>query len=84
VADEMYAAVVPMLAATNGALAKELMNVKVNAKGGMGAEGPGEHDDLVITVALACWRAKRGWNDRGGGGFIWAVCKWPLINVNWR
>ena len=24
----------------------------------MGADGGGEHDDLVIALALACWRAK--------------------------
>jgi hypothetical protein len=24
----------------------------------MGAEGSGSHDDLVIALALACWRAK--------------------------
>jgi hypothetical protein len=26
----------------------------------LGADGCGEHDDLVIALALACWRAKRG------------------------
>ncbi len=26
----------------------------------MGAEGAGEHDDLVIALALACWRAGQG------------------------
>jgi hypothetical protein len=25
----------------------------------MGADGYGEHDDLVIALALACWRARR-------------------------
>jgi hypothetical protein len=25
----------------------------------VGAEGCGEHDDLVIALALACWRTKR-------------------------
>ena len=30
----------------------------------MGAEGAGQHDDLVIALALACWRA--GWKDIGG------------------
>jgi hypothetical protein len=25
----------------------------------MGADGAGEHDDLVMAVALACWKAKR-------------------------
>ena len=31
----------------------------------MGADGPGEHDDLVMAVALACWRAKRKENSFG-------------------
>ena len=25
----------------------------------LGADGCGEHDDLVIALALACWRGKR-------------------------
>ena len=41
----------------------ELMNVKVGVrKSGrvrVGADGCGEHDDLVIAVALACWSARR-------------------------
>jgi len=45
------------------ALRKELVDVKVKVGGGgsvrMGADGPGEHDDLVIALALACWRARR-------------------------
>jgi hypothetical protein len=52
------------------ALVKELVDVRVAANGAMGAEGRGQHDDLVMAVALACWRAKKGWNDRGGGGFL--------------
>src|SRR5579863_2422949 len=31
----------------------------------MGADGPGEHDDLVMALALACWRAKRRQNEFG-------------------
>ena len=46
-----------------GALLKELVDVKsVMGSGGrirMGADGAGEHDDLVIALALACWRARR-------------------------
>jgi hypothetical protein len=45
-----------------GALVKELMNVRMSAKGlgryRVGADGCGEHDDLVIAVALAVWRAR--------------------------
>jgi len=47
-----------------GALVKELLNVRITAglamgKVRIGADGYGEHDDLVIALALACWRAKR-------------------------
>ena len=45
-------------------LIKELMEVRgVTRESGtvrMGADGYGEHDDLVIALALACWRARRG------------------------
>jgi phage FluMu gp28-like protein len=51
-------------------LVKELTDIRVNERGGMGAEGSGQHDDLVMAVALACWRAKRGQNDWGAGGAI--------------
>jgi phage FluMu gp28-like protein len=55
-----------------GALVRELMDVRMTSSGTtgrvrMGAEGCGEHDDLVIAVALACWRAKKpqiGFGDR--------------------
>jgi hypothetical protein len=47
-----------------GALVKEMLNVRIMAglsmgKVRMGADGYGEHDDLVIALALACWRARR-------------------------
>jgi hypothetical protein len=29
-----------------------------NGRVRVGADGSGEHDDLVIALALACWRAK--------------------------
>ena len=32
----------------------------------IGADGCGEHDDLVIALALACWRAKRKENGERG------------------
>ena len=45
------------------ALIRELNHVEVRHRAGgslrMGAEGSGEHDDLVIAVALACWRGTR-------------------------
>jgi len=44
-------------------LLRELMDVQARTKsnGGtrVGADGHGEHDDLVIALALACWKAKR-------------------------
>jgi hypothetical protein len=44
-------------------LLRELMDVQARTKsnGGVrvGADGYGEHDDLVIALALACWKAKR-------------------------
>jgi hypothetical protein len=52
-----------------GPLMRELTNVRMTAGAGgrlrMGADGPGEHDDLVIALALACWRAKRRQNEFG-------------------
>ncbi len=47
-----------------GNLLKELkdMQMTVSAKDSvrMGADGSGQHDDLVIALALACWRASGG------------------------
>jgi hypothetical protein len=53
-----------------GALVKEMLNVRITAGLGMGkvrigADGYGEHDDLVIALALACWRAGRRENGFG-------------------
>jgi hypothetical protein len=46
-----------------GSLVRELLDMRVSqGRGGrirMGADGCGEHDDLVIALALACWRAGR-------------------------
>ena len=36
-----------------------------NGRTRLGADGCGEHDDLVIALALACWRAKRAQNGYG-------------------
>ena len=33
----------------------------------VGADGNGEHDDLVIALALGCWKAKRRRDLFGGG-----------------
>ncbi|MGA2713102.1 MAG: hypothetical protein ABSG41_08330 [Bryobacteraceae bacterium] len=47
-----------------GALVRELTDMRsIQRPGGrvrLGADGCGEHDDLVIALALACWRARRG------------------------
>lgn len=52
-----------------GRLTKELMDVRIitgmNGRRRMGADRSGEHDDLVIALALACWKANAG--GRGGG-----------------
>jgi hypothetical protein len=44
-------------------LLRELMDVQERLKSNgvtrVGADGYGEHDDLVIALALACWKAKR-------------------------
>lgn len=46
-----------------GALVRELLDVRMTMSGAgrvrLGADGTGEHDDLVIALALACWMAKR-------------------------
>jgi hypothetical protein len=38
------------------------MDVQARQRGGgvvkMGAEGAGQHDDLVMALALACWKAR--------------------------
>ena len=45
------------------ALVRELVDVQVrpreSGRSRIGADGEGEHDDLVIAVALAVWRAKK-------------------------
>jgi hypothetical protein len=51
------------------ALLRELNEVEVRHRPGgalrIGADGRGEHDDLVIAVALACWKASRKENSFG-------------------
>jgi hypothetical protein len=46
-----------------GALVRELTDVRsttrANGRERLGADGCGEHDDLVIALALACWLARR-------------------------
>ena len=46
-----------------GPLMRELMNVrtrrKENGRERSGADGYGEHDDLVIALALGCWLASK-------------------------
>lgn len=46
-----------------GSLVRELLDMRITMAGNgrirLGADGFGEHDDLVIAVALSCWRAQR-------------------------
>ncbi len=53
------------------ALVRELGDMRMTRKSGgyikVGADGSGEHDDLVIAVALACWLAKRQRSPYGTG-----------------
>ncbi len=47
-----------------GALVREMLSVRVRSgfaagRVRIGADGYGQHDDLVIALALACWRARR-------------------------
>jgi hypothetical protein len=56
-------------------LVRELGDVRVRARGTgamrIGADGHGEHDDLVIAVALGCWAGRRGEaGDRGEGRLV--------------
>jgi hypothetical protein len=52
-----------------GALVRELMDVRSVTKDSgrtrLGADGSGEHDDLVIALALGVWRARRRKNGCG-------------------
>jgi hypothetical protein len=52
-----------------GALVRELTDVKMTAGARgrlrMGADGSGEHDDLVVALGLAVWRAMRPMNGFG-------------------
>jgi hypothetical protein len=55
-----------------GALMRELGDVRMRA-GRIGADGYGEHDDLAIALALACWRAqkeKKGMRARRSGVYF--------------
>jgi hypothetical protein len=46
-----------------GALVEELVDVRKTARESgrdrVGADRAGEHDDLVIALALACWKGRR-------------------------
>jgi hypothetical protein len=53
-----------------GPLVREFMSMKSTrgerGRVRLGADGCGEHDDLVIALALACWRAGRAEKKRIG------------------
>jgi hypothetical protein len=61
-----------------GPLIRELTDVrsttKANGRERLGADGCGEHDDLVIALALACWRARSPQIGLGRG---------PVPGVSW-
>ena len=52
-----------------GALIRELTDFRSTTTSSghtrLGADGHNEHDDLVIALALACWRARRRYNGFG-------------------
>jgi hypothetical protein len=54
-----------------GQLIREMTDMRMTMKSSgrvrLGADGCGEHDDLAIALALACWRAGRGKNHFGEG-----------------
>jgi hypothetical protein len=54
-----------------GRLVKELVDMRTmrtrTGRERFGAEGAGEHDDLVMATALACWMAERPGIGFGGG-----------------
>jgi hypothetical protein len=55
-----------------GSLVRELLDMQSMTTGSgrrrFGADGHGQHDDLVIALALACWRARRPQNGYGTAG----------------
>ncbi len=61
-----------------GPLVRELTDVRsttrANGRERLGADGCGEHDDLVIALALACWRAVRSQIGHG---------RMPVPGVSW-
>jgi hypothetical protein len=54
-----------------GALVRELRDMQSSTthsgRRRFGADGYGQHDDLVIALALACWKARRPQNGYGPG-----------------
>jgi hypothetical protein len=51
-------------------LVRELMDVRISGER-IGADRAGEHDDLVIALALACWKARRQRSGYGAGRLPW-------------
>ena len=51
---------IPRALKETGTLVRELTEIEVRQRSGgrvqMGAEGEGQHDDLAMALALACWR----------------------------
>ena len=59
----------------SGRLVKELMSVTATVRKSrrlrVGAEGSGDHDDLVVAVALACWAAGKATVGLKGPRLFW-------------
>src|SRR2546422_8528732 len=55
-----------------GTLVRELMDVRyysgARGRSRIGADGSGEHDDLVIALALAVWKGQKGPRKKIGYG----------------
>jgi hypothetical protein len=61
-----------------GSLVRELLDMQSTTTSSgrrrLGADGYGQHDDLVIALALACWRARRSQIGHGQAplpGVVW-------------
>ena len=58
-----------------GMLVRELTDVRVRYRASgstrLGADGVGEHDDLVIAVAMACWAGTKATIGEKGARLFW-------------
>ncbi|MDE3194901.1 MAG: hypothetical protein KGN84_01040 [Acidobacteriota bacterium] len=73
------------------ALIRELIDVQARRRASgrlrIGADGEGQHDDLVIAVALALWVAKKGrrnWRTYQGGSYLRPEQYDPVLRFHCR